>query len=123
MLGFIKGLFSESKVVDSAMKIVDKIAGTDFTTKEKADFVLKYQEATKHQSPARRFVAVTLTGAYVFMSLLFVLGLVADYFLGVAGASDFSDEIKSFMADNIKEPFNYVIIFYFGIAAINGIKS
>lgn len=123
MLGFLKGLLGADKVVDSAMRIVDKIAGTDFTSKEKAEFVLNYQRETKHQSPARRFIAIALTCTWVAMVALYIAGLVIEHLLAIDGAAGFSVALKGFMYENLKEPFNYVIMFYFGIAALNGIKK
>ncbi len=53
----IKSIFGFEGVGESALKIVDKIAGTDWTPEQKAEYTLKVMEAKKHESPARRVMA------------------------------------------------------------------
>ena len=48
-------------------KIVEKLAGTDFTAKEKADYILKYMETTKHQSPTRRILAILFMSEQIML--------------------------------------------------------
>ena len=67
----VKSIFGFEGVGESALKIVEKLAGTDFTAKEKADYILKYMETTKHQSPTRRILAVLFMSEQIF---LFALG-------------------------------------------------
>lgn len=123
MLGFIKGLFGFDSVVNSATKIVDKIAGTDWLPKDKADFIIRFQEATKHQSPARRFIAVVITFVWLVMVCGWLVGTALGLFLGLQSGIQFANAIKVFLSDTITEPFNYVIIFYFTVQILNGIKK
>ena len=123
MLNFIKGLFGMDAVVNSATKIIDKIAGTDWTAKEKADWVLQYQQATKHQSPARRFIAISVTLIWFLVMIGMIEGYLVGDFLEMPIALIFANDMKMVIKDQISEPFNYVIVFYFAMGAINSIKK
>lgn len=123
MLKFIKGLFGFDSVVNTATKIIDKVAGTDLTPTEQLDFVLKYQEATKHQSPARRFIAIMVTLVWVFLLALMVGFYIFGSMFNVDSSIEVSIYISNVMAELIKEPFNYIIGFYFVIAVANGIRK
>lgn len=113
----IIGFFSSDSGSSTAMKIVEKIAGVDgMTAKEKADFMLSYQEVTKHQSPARRIIAFSFTGLYIIAALLY---LGAVQFDNVAHAATY----KEFLKDVISQPMNLVIGFYFTMSIANGIKG
>lgn len=123
MLTFIKSLFGFDSVVNSATKIVDKIAGTDWLPTDKADFIIRFQEATKHQSPARRFIAMAITLVWLLMILGWLIGTSLGLFAGLDSGIQFANAIKVFLSDTITEPFNYVIIFYFTVQILNGIKK
>ena len=49
----LKSLFSSSGAGETALKIVEKISGTDWNPQQQADFIIAYQNATKHMSLAR----------------------------------------------------------------------
>ena len=119
----MSALFEFSRVVDSAMKIVDKISGTDITPKEWLELLIKYQDSTKHQSASRRFIALSATFAWLLMLTLFVVAIVLKYFFGVDGAEVFATEIHDFMKETIVEPYNLIISFYFAVSAIVGLKK
>lgn len=123
MISFMKGLFSFNSVVETATKLVSKIAGTDWTAKEKAEWILQYQQATKHQSPARRFVAILVSIVWFAVVLI----MVASYLIGNLISSPevlmIAKDMKSVMKDLILEPFNYVIMFYFALGAVNSLKK
>ena len=123
MLSFIKSLFGMDAVVNSATKIIDKIAGTDWTAKEKADWVLSYQQATKNQSPARRFIAISVTLIWFLVMLGMIVGYLVGDLLEMSRALIFANDMKMVIKDQISEPFNYVIMFYFAMGAINSIKK
>ena len=123
MLSSILSFFGSTKVADSAAKIVDKLAGTDWTPKDKADFFLNYMEATKHQSPARRVIAIGLSAFWLLLGLLWVINTMLGHYLTLEAGTASALDIKLFMADNLKEPMNYVIMFYFGIAAVQAIRK
>lgn len=119
MFNFIKELFGIDAVVGSATKIIDKIAGTDWTSKEKAEWIVQYMSATKHQSPARRFIAISVTLVWCLMIITWLSGVIVGQALDIKAATSIASAVKVFMADTIKEPFNYVIMFYFAVAALN----
>ena len=123
MIAFIKSLFGMDAVVTTATKIIDKIAGTDWTSKEKAEFVLEYQKATKHQSPARRFLATMVGIVWTFLIVALSLAYIAGNATGSPEVLMMAKDIKGIMADLIKEPFNYIIGFYFAAGIVNNFKS
>lgn len=123
MISFIKSLFGIDAVVNTATKIIDKIAGTDWTAKEKADWILQYQEATKHQSPARRFIAMLVTFVWSIIVLVMIIAYVAGNLTGYPEGLMIAKDMKMVMKDLILEPFNYIIMFYFALGAINSIKK
>ena len=120
ILTTIAGLFATQKAADTALKLVERFANSDMTASEKAEFILKYQEATRHQSPARRFIA--------FMVALFWLciGLTWLFFVILSTWYDVTDQIRMvrmFAAEVVAEPFNLALCFYFGMGAITNFKS
>lgn len=125
ILAGLKKLLGFESVIESATKIVDRIAGTDWTPTQKADFIINYQNATKHQSLPRRCIALAVT--FVWLLCVFIW-LFATVWLNVAGAAAESGElitgsaawaiglqadIEGFIANQIDKPFNIVIGFYF----------
>ncbi len=102
----IKGFFGFEGVSKSALKIVDKIAGTDWTPKEKAEYVLKFMETTKHQSPARRMIATAITMEQ-FILVMVWLGYISYGDVEKAGV------IKEFLTSNINVTLNIIVSFYF----------
>lgn len=123
MIGFLKGLLGIDAVVNTATKIVDKIAGTDWTAKEKADWILQYQQATKHQSPARRFVAILVSLVWFAVVLIMVASYLVGNLISSPEVLMIAKDMKSVMKDLILEPFNYVIMFYFALGAVNSLKK
>lgn len=123
MFGFIKGLFAADSVINTATKIVDKIAGTDWTPKDKAEFILKYQESTKHQSPARRFIALCVTAVWLFLVVSMALSYIVGNLLGSPEVLMIGKDMKMIMADLIREPMNLIIGFYFVIGTMNSFKK
>ncbi|BAV81137.1 hypothetical protein [Vibrio phage CKB-S2] len=132
-MGFLSGIGAGFKkllglepVVESATKIIDKIAGTDWTPKEKAQWVLDYQNATKHQSLPRRLIAISV--AFVWL-LCVLIWLVCTIWLNLAGAGDVPSgelvptaanaaigiqaDVERFMAEQVDKPFNLILSFYF----------
>lgn len=118
MISYIKSFFSQSKVVDTALRVVDKVAGTDWTPDQKADFVLKYQEATKHQSPARRLIATIIVIEQFLLVMLWAILSFLNHIMGSSGAGEFATEISSFLQSNVNITLDIIVSFYF----IIGIK-
>jgi len=122
----LAAIFGFSGVADSALKIVDKLAGTDWTAKEKAQYVLDYQSATKHQSPARRFIAMCIMVVWVILILSWLAGsMVGRFYLdGTLNAGTvFAADVSAFIALNITDPFNIILAFYFTTQILNGLKK
>lgn len=113
ILTAIKSVFGFEGVANTALKIVDKISGTDWTPQQRADFILKHAEATRHQSPMRRIIAAT------FMLEQFVLAMSWLGFMiyGRIGMSSqallVSHDIKSFLTSDINLTISGIIAFYF----------
>ena len=126
MWDLIKTVFGFNGVGDTALGIINKIAGTDWTAKEKAQYVLDYQEATKHQSPARRFIAMCVCFVWIMLILTWLVASVVGRFVydevlnpGTVLAAD----VSAFMDLNITNPFNIILAFYFTTQILQGLKK
>lgn len=114
ILGWVASIFASSKVQDLAIDGIRQIGGlNEMTPKEKADYVLKYIEVTKHQSPMRRMIAFTLTLLYSLVVLLWLGSAGVGYFWGYLPAMEFSGAVRMFMMDIVVQPFNIILSFYF----------
>ncbi|AUR86112.1 TMhelix containing protein [Vibrio phage 1.082.O._10N.261.49.E4] len=113
VINFIKGLFGIDAVVNTATKLVDKFSGTDFTAKEKAEWILKYQESTKHQSPARRAIAISMVSFWLLCGLSWLVFNAIGRLAGFDPAMTLADDIEVFMGANLLTPTNIIIGFYF----------
>lgn len=120
-MGFIealKAIFGIDRVAESAMKIVDRIAGTDLTPKEKLDWVLAYQKETKHQSIPRRILAFMFAVMWMILCICWLVSTAANHYLDSQASLAFAVDIKNFMGAQLEQPMNLIIGFYFGIALI-----
>ncbi|WGH49932.1 hypothetical protein [Pseudoalteromonas phage vB_PtuP_Slicky01] len=106
MWSAIKKFFGIEGVTDSALKIVDRLAGTDWTPQQKADYTLKIMEATKHQSPARRMIATAFTFEQFVLAMTW-LGYT------VYGNPEVAAQIKDFLVSDVNITMNIIIGFYF----------
>ncbi|MFK5951326.1 MAG: hypothetical protein QM500_21435 [Methylococcales bacterium] len=102
---------------DAAGKTVDNISsGIDkmfYTDEEKADarkqgfeLFIEWQKATQPQNLARRLIALIITVLY---SVLIIAGITAWYF-----NPDYAVFIFNMLTELILQPFNIIIIFYYG---------
>lgn len=124
MLNALKSLFSSSKVVDTGLRIVERITGTDeMTPKEKGEFLLQYQAATKHQSPARRFIALGITFMYLLFSLMVVVLVTIGNLLSFEEAVSAGEAVFSFMKEILFQPMNLIIGFYFTVQLASGLRK
>lgn len=117
--GFFGSLFSSSKLTDTAVDGIRKIGGLDeMSGKEKAQFLLDYINVTKHQSPARRFIAMamliglgTFTGSWLIIR---IAAAVVAYFGGDASQLLIAcDDIYAMCKEVLMQPMNIIIGFYF----------
>ena len=115
----VKSVFGFEGVAESALKIVDKLAGTDFTAKEKADYILKYMETTKYQSPARRILAILFMSEQIMLVTVWVLSQAANRLLDHVGAGLLAEDINLFLQSNINVSLGLIVGFYF----IIGVKK
>lgn len=139
------GLFSSSKASDTAMKIVEKIAGVDgATAKEKLDWVMDYVKNTKHQSAVRRFIALAVVGGLMYYGALYSFTAMFESFyvfwatsgetLAEVTASQNLAEVRVkplvtlqndllLMMGEQKEPVAIVLGFYFFTQMITGARK
>jgi len=117
--GFFGSLFSSSKLTDTAVDGIRKMGGLDeMSGKEKAQFLLDYINTTKHQSPARRFIAIAmLVGLGTFTGSWLIIRIAAAtvaYFGGDAAALLAAcDDIYEMSKEVLLQPMNIIIGFYF----------
>lgn len=111
---FFAGLFSTSKMQDVAIDGLRKLGGLDeMTQREKADYLLSYVAATKHQSPIRRLIALSLTVLYVSVIIAWLISAGVGYYLSSTVSLEFAGAVKMFMGDVVVQPFNIILAFYF----------
>ncbi|QGT52250.1 TMhelix containing protein [Vibrio phage MZH0603] len=123
MIALLSKLFAFDSVVNTGTKIIDKIAGTDWTSKEKAEWLLKYQEATRHQSLARRFIALSVTVIWCLLVTVMIVSYIIGNIFSIPEVLMIAKDMKMVMKDLVVEPMNLVIGFYFAINIIQGFKK
>lgn len=145
ILAGLKAFFGYSGVANSALKVFDKLAGTDITPKEQLDFVLQWVTSTKHQSPARRFIAVAFTVGFALFGFTYLVSGVIAYFyvffasdgatLAQVTASQNLAEIRVkpllqlqndsliYAETTLKNPISIILGFYFAIGAVSKLKG
>ena len=114
ILATIAGLFATQKTADTALNIIDRLATSGMTDKEKADFVIKYQETTKHQSPARRFIAIMVASFWLLVAVVWLALVVASTWFDVM---DQIRMVRQFVGEMILEPMNLIMVFYFNMGS------
>ena len=120
ILTTIAGLFATQKAADTALKLVERFANSDMTASEKADFILKYQEATRHQSPARRAIAFIVALFWLCVGLTWLIFVILSTWYDV---TDQIRMVRMFAAEVVAEPFLLVTGFYFGMGIVNNFRS
>ena len=95
------------------MDIVDKIAGTDWTPKERSEFMLKYAETTKYQSPTRRVIAVIYVLQWIILVNSWLAACAYGWYFNAPDANALANDIKMFMNGNINVAMNGILAFYF----------
>lgn len=112
-MDLIKSIFGFEGVGQSALKIVDKIAGTDWTAKEKAQFVLDHAAATKYQSPTRRVIAIMLLVEWSLLVTTWLASRCYGRLVDSSSALMLADDVSLFMNQNVNVAFSGVLAFYF----------
>ena len=111
---FVAGLFSSSKAQDTAIDAVRKLGGLDeMNSKEKAQFLLDYMAATKHQSPVRRLIAFALTALYSLVIALWLIYSGVGYLGELQPAIELAEATRQFLESVLVQPFNILLGFYF----------
>lgn len=132
-------------VGDTALGIVKKIAGTDWSPEQEADFLLKYHAATKHLSVARRFIALAfMLGFAMFGAVWLLSGVAYAIYMWVtvtgetinavelstalqsakaASLPELQNDIFMFLRDVFKEPMTWIVGFYFAIDLAGRLKK
>lgn len=113
MLKTLKAVLGFDGVGNSALKIVDKLAGTDWTPQQQAEFVLKHAEVTKHQSPTRRVLAFVIAAEQFMLVLVWTKASIVGHMAGVPGAIDLANAVLEMLASNVNMAMNGILAFYF----------
>lgn len=109
----VKAIFGFDGVGESALKIVDKLAGTDWTAKEQAQFILDHAEKTKYQSVTRRTIAILYTLMWCLMILTWLSSSVYGRAVDAPNAILLASDVAVFMASNVNVAMNGILAFYF----------
>jgi hypothetical protein len=143
--GWVASVFGGEAGANTALKIVEKISGTDWTPQQKADFMINYQNATKHQSPARRFIAFAFTiGMALFGFVYLMSGVVAQAYVFIATSGDtlalvsasqnlaeirikplltLQNDSYVYMKEVLSNPMTWILGFYFAVDIGSKIKK
>ena len=113
----VKSVLGFDGVGETALKIVDKIAGTDFTAKEKAAYVLEYMEKTKYQSPTRRLLALLYMSEQIMLVTVWVAASATHRLLEHIGAGLLAEDVNLFLQSNVNINMGLIIAFYFLLGA------
>jgi hypothetical protein len=114
LIAGLGGLFSSSKVQDLAIDGLRKVGGlNDMTPKEKSEYILRYMDATRHQSPVRRLIAFSLTGFYILILTTWLIAAGVGFMAHTPAALSFAGELRGFIAEVLTQPFNIILAFYF----------
>lgn len=132
IMQFIKGMFSSSKLADTAIDGIRKLGGlNEMTDKEKSDYLLKYIEATKHQSPMRRFIAFSFVAGWMLFTGVWLLATVVMWcYLFFGGDVELAknldllrDDIYNMTKEILSQPVNLIIGFYFVTSIAGKLKG
>lgn len=131
MLTFLKSLFSSDKIGDTVIDLVRDVTGlNELNDQKKAELkneniklLTEYQQATKHQSKTRRFIAVAVTCVMVLFVLTWLLSQGAGTLLDWKPGVYFAARVKVFYQDVLVMPTSLVLGFYFGVQAMNSLRS
>ena len=138
-------LFSTKGAGETALKIVEKISGTDWTAQQQAQFVIDYQNATKHLSLARRIIAIGFLIGFALFGFVWLCSSVTYHvymFISVTGETlaqltasqnlqqikampllQLSNDISVFLKEIFQEPLTWILSFYFVIDIGTRIKK
>lgn len=109
----VKAVFGFDGVGNSALKIVDKLAGTDWTPKEQAQFILDHANATKHQSPTRRMMAILITIEWFLLANAWLVSTICGRLLELESCLMIASDVSSFLQSDINLLINGLMAFYF----------
>lgn len=111
---FIGGMFSSSKLQDTAIDGIRKLGGLDeMSAEDKAKFLLDYMAATKHQSPMRRFIALAMTSVFSLYVVVWLIAAVIGFGFEVDRAVQLAAATREYFTEVISTPFSLVLSFYF----------
>lgn len=113
MFDFVKKIFGFDGVANSALKIVDKLAGTDWTPKEQAQFILDHAQATKYQSPTRRAMAIMITVEWFLLANTWLIATIFGRIMNSESCILLASDVSTFLQSDINLLINGLMAFYF----------
>tara|TARA_R110002020_G_C16040228_1_gene753642 strand:- start:7 stop:366 length:360 start_codon:yes stop_codon:yes gene_type:complete len=113
MFDFVKKIFGFDGVANSALKIVDKLAGTDWTPKEQAQFILDHAQATKYQSPTRRAMAIMITVEWFLLANTWLIATIFGRIMNLESCILLASDVSTFLQSDINLLINGLMAFYF----------
>ena len=113
MFDFVKKIFGFDGVANSALKIVDKLAGTDWTPKEQAQFILDHAQATKYQSPTRRAMAIMITVEWFLLANTWLIATIFGRVMDLESCILLAGDVSTFLQSDINLLINGLMAFYF----------
>lgn len=120
---FIGGILGTDQAAKLAVDLIaDKAGLNDMTGKDKAEFMLAFMAATKHQSPVRRVLAILVSSMWALLIFAWMILCLTGNLFGVEGAVTTAGLFFT-MLQEVSPYLAGVMAFYFSIGAINSLKS
>lgn len=114
IIAALTGFFSSSKAQDLAISALKKVGSLDeMDSQAKADYIITFLNATRHQSVTRRFIALLMVVLFASLCLLWALSASIGYYFGVTVSLELAGAVKHFLESVVMTPFNLILSFYF----------
>lgn len=118
IISFLSNILSTKKAAETTIEIARKITGLEHLTEDqKSNFLIKYMESTKYQSPVRRLLAIgafTVWAWFLFWWFVYVsIGNIFDVTGAITAAGLLFAMIKE-----ISPYIGGLWVFYFAVSTI-----
>lgn len=124
ILGFVAKMFTADRLGDTVVDLVrDKTGLNELSDKERIELATQYEEATKHKSPMRRFLTFLVGCLFALFVVVWLIAIGVGTLFEITQATVFANRVVMFMKDFIFDLTMLTFGFYFGIGAVNSLRS
>jgi len=124
ILGFVGKMFTADKLGDTVVDLVrDKTGLNELSEKERIELAIQYEQASKHKSPMRRFLAFLVGVMFALFVIVWLIAMGVGTLFEVTQATVFANRVVMFMKDFVFDLTLLTFAFYFGTGAVNSVRS